>query len=350
MGDATGTGRLRKMKVGLVQINNSFSGHDHFPYSVGILQAFAQQYLDNRDDYEFLSPIYSRIPVMEAADRLDGADLVAFSTYVWNAQISLRIAETLKKRRPGVFIVFGGPHVPDRSESFLRKNSFIDLACHGEGEQVFASLLRTFKTDLWRDIPSTSYLAPGGAFVQNARGARLKDLSGVPSPYLEGIFDSLIQTNPQQQWIAMWETNRGCPFACTFCDWGSAVASKVSSWEVERLYREVEWFADHKIEYVFCADANFGILPRDVDIARYCAETKKKHGYPHALSVQNTKNATERSYQVQKILSDAGLNKGVVVSLQSVDPGTLKAIKRDNIKLSTYYEIQRRFAAEGVET
>lgn len=320
------------------------------PYSIGVLQAYVERRLDHPQDYEFLLPIYTRIKVEDAVKKLSEAHIVGFSAYVWNEKISLKIAETLKLHYPEIFIFFGGPQVPDRSESFLKKNPFIDCASHGEGEQVFLSILQNFSAGSWENIPSISYLKKDGTYVQNPRIQRLKDLSAVPSPYLEGTFVPLMRANPQEHWIALWETNRGCPFSCTFCDWGSAVASKVNSWEIERLYKEIEWFAEHKIEYVFCADANFGILPRDVDVARYCAETKKKYGYPHALSVQNTKNATERSYLVQKILSDAGLNKGVVVSLQSVDSQTLKAIKRDNIKLETYYEIQRRFAAEGIET
>jgi hypothetical protein len=148
----------------------------------------------------------------------------------------------------------------------------------------------------------------------------------------------------------LWETNRGCPFRCTFCDWGSATAAKVTKFGEERLYREVDWFAEKKIEYIFCCDANFGIQKRDVDIAKYVAGIKQDTGYPVALSVQNTKNATERAYETQKILSDAGLNKGVALSMQSVDMTTLEAIKRDNISLGTYMELQRRFTRDKVET
>jgi hypothetical protein len=79
-------------------------------------------------------------------------------------------------------------------------------------------------------------------------------------------------------------------------------------------------------------------------------ETKTKRGYPRALSVQNTKNATERAYTVQKLLSDAGLNKGVAIALQSLDPETLKSIKRQNISTETYQELQRRFTRDNVET
>jgi hypothetical protein len=117
-----------------------------------------------------------------------------------------------------------------------------------------------------------------------------------------------------------------------------------------RLLEEVEWFARQRIEFVFCCDANFGMLPRDLDLARHLAATKAKHGYPQALSVQNTKNATDRAYQVQKLLSDVGLNKGVSISLQTVDNRALKAIKRQNISSASFEELQRRFTRDGVET
>jgi hypothetical protein len=108
--------------------------------------------------------------------------------------------------------------------------------------------------------------------------------------------------------------------------------------------------SQNKIEFVFCCDANFGMLPRDVEIAEYIAKVKKETGYPHALSVQNAKNATERTYQVQKILGGAGLSKGVTLSMQSLDPTTLKNIKRGNISSETYSELQKRFAKDQVET
>jgi radical SAM superfamily enzyme YgiQ (UPF0313 family) len=340
----------RKVKVGLVQINNSFSGQHYLPLSVGMLQAYAQQHLRQPDNYEFLLPIHSRIPVEMAVQKLLDAHIVFFSTYVWNVRISLEVAKTLKLRKPETLIVFGGPQVPDRVEGFLRKHSFIDIACHGEGEQVASTILENSFNRNWEEIPSVSFLKEDGSLVQNPKAPRMKDLSVISSPYLAGVFGPLIKANPQEHWIALWETNRGCPFSCTFCDWGSAIQSKVYVFDIERIYGETEWFAAHKIEFVFCCDANFGILPRDVDIAAYVAETKTKYGYPQALSVQNTKNATERAYKTQKILADAGLNKGVDIALQSMDPNTLESIKRGNISTETYQELQRRFTKEHVET
>jgi len=338
-----------RARVGLVQINNSFSKQDYLPYSVGTLQAYAQRHLKHPEAYEFLLPIYRRLPIKEAVSQLAGASVVFFSTYVWNFRISLEIARTIKKDAPETLIVFGGPQVPERAEAFLRRYPFIDIACHGEGEQIFLAILENLSGE-WRGISGISFLGVHGTFVSNPKGPRLNDLSVIPSPYLEGVFDPLMKANPNAQWLILWETNRGCPFSCTFCDWGSAVQSRVVTFPLDRLFTEVEWFAERKIEFVFCCDANFGILKRDLDIARYVDETKRKYRYPHALSVQNTKNSTERAYQVQKILADGGLNKGVTISLQSTDPETLRSVKRQNISSESFEELQRRFTRDDIET
>ena len=88
-----------RLKVGLVQINNSFSGQNYFPYSVGLLQAYAQKHAREPGRFEFLLPIYKCIAVQEAVDSLQAADVVGFSTYVWNISISLEIARRLKARQ-----------------------------------------------------------------------------------------------------------------------------------------------------------------------------------------------------------------------------------------------------------
>ncbi|MBI3919611.1 MAG: radical SAM protein [Betaproteobacteria bacterium] len=338
------------LTVGLVQINNSFSGQNYLPYAAGLLQAYVQAYAKHPGRYTFPLPIYSRIPLKRAVEQVLGVGVIGFSTYVWNIRISLEIARQVKQLQPETLIVFGGPQVPDRAEQFLRANPFIDLAVHGEGEPIFLGILENFPSRTWDGVPSISYLRRDGTFVHNLRAERLKDIAVIPSPYLGTVFEPLMQANPDEKWLVLWETNRGCPFACTFCDWGSAIAAKVSQFGMDRLLQEVDWFARNKVEFIFCCDANYGMLSRDYDITQYVADTKHKHGYPKALSVQNTKNGTERAYKVQKLLSDAGLNKGVAISLQSMDPETLKAIKRQNISTDSYQELQRRFTRDRVET
>jgi len=338
------------LKIGLVQINNSFSGQSYLPYSVGLLQSYISHHHPQPQSVRFLLPIFTRMNVDAAVEQLSAADVVFFSTYVWNACISSEIAKRLRQKHPRVGIVFGGPQVPDRAEEFLREHPFVDLAVHGEGEKAALDVVLAWKDKAWDRLAGVSFIDAEGKFHNKPKGERIKDINAVPSPFLTGIFDEVMKANPNQKWIALWETNRGCPFSCTFCDWGSSTQSRVFQFGLDRLKQEADWFATKKIDFVFCCDANFGILPRDIEIAQYVADVKQSRGFPSALSVQNTKNATERAYQVQKILADNGLNKGVTIAMQSVDKTTLKNIKRDNISLASYQELQRRFTRDRVET
>ena len=342
---------IQKIKIGLAQINNSFSNQNYFPYSVGILQAYAQKYLKDKELFDFSLPLYKRIPLKDALKQLDGCDIIFFSAYTWNIHISKEIAKRLKMAVKKPLIVFGGPQVPAHGISeFLKKNKYIDLLCHGEGEKAFLAILNNFRTKQWKDVPNISYLNNKGEHILTKQGIRTTDLTEIPSPYTEGIFDHLMKANPNENWVALWETNRGCPFSCAYCVWGASTNKRVYQRDIKELYREIDWFSINKIEFIFCCDANFGIFPRDILLAEYTAKNKDKFSYPNALSVQNTKNSTMRVYNLYKTLSDHKLNKGVSLAIQSANPCTLKSIKRENISLDTFNELQKKFSESGIET
>ena len=349
------------MRVGVVQINaqltwsapNEAAGREApwagaLPYSVGLLQAYAERHAAVR--HEFVPPVYTRVPVADAVRQLEGCELVGFSSYVWNARLSLQIAKELKRAQPETLIVFGGPHVPDRSEAWLREHPFVDVACHGEGEAVFTALLDRADDRDWSDVPGISYLNADGTFEQHAKAPRIADMSTIPSPYLEGTFQTLLDAHPGAHWVLMWETNRGCPFSCSFCDWGSATQSKVFRFELDRLLEEVDWMGRHGIGFVWVCDANYGMLKRDYELVEALVASKERTGLPLSLCVQNAKNATERAYRIQKLLTEKFHTQKVTLSMQSVNPGTLENIRRSNISSDSYRDLQQRFARDGVYT
>ncbi|MEO5358602.1 MAG: radical SAM protein [Nitrospirae bacterium YQR-1] len=344
---------INKQHIGLVQINNSFSNQNYFPLSVGLLQSYAVAALKNPGDFHFLTPIYKNVTVEQAVSHLKDAAVAAFSLYVWNERLSLEIAAQVKKRSPHTLIIMGGPSVYENREkaaAFLRTHPYVDILCHGAGEEVFVNILENYKTSNLRNIASISYLDGGGTFVSTQCAPKAIDINTIPSPYLSGVFDPLMAANPDETWLALWETNRGCPFSCSYCQWGYNTNKKVYSFDTERLHREIDWFSSKKIEFIYCCDANFGLLPRDIEIVRYVVKNKIKFGYPKAFSVQNTKNSTEKTYEIQKALSGAGLNKGVTMSLQSLNPATLKAVNRQNISTRVFEELQNRFSTDKIET
>lgn len=339
-----------KINVSLIQINNTFSDNNYLPYAVGLLQSYAQKWSKVRDRLNFNSIVYKRGDVRDIIYRIKECDIAGFNAYIWNIKYSLKIASELKKINPKCLIVFGGPQVPDKAYNFLNENKFVDMAVHGEGEEVFTQILNNFETRKFESIDAISYFNDNNLLVNKPKRKRIKNLNIIPSPYLSGVFNELIRKNANEKWIVMWETNRGCPFSCTFCDWGSSVSSKVSQFNIERLYEEVNWFSKNKVEYISCCDSNFGILPRDVEITRYIAKTKLKTGYPFIFSVQSTKNAPERVHAIQKILADAELSKGTTIAMQSMDGPTLKNINRDNIPSEQFRKLQREFTKDKIET
>jgi radical SAM superfamily enzyme YgiQ (UPF0313 family) len=368
-----------KIRVGLVQLNNSFSGQHYLPLAVGMLQAYAEKHLQSPDAYDFTVPVSQFIRVEEASEMLEDCDIVGFSIYVWNEANSLAIARDYKRRNPNGIVVFGGPQVPNSRKQFRRARTaaltpselerermhftpdfhrqypFIDAACHGEGERVFTAILERMAIDGCYDkkaIPSISYLDADGQFHFNPELPRMTDsqLADTPSALTSGTFDRLMNRYPDQKWILMYESDRGCPYSCTYCDWGGATEDRISKFPIEQIQKDIQWVGERRIPYVFMCNANFGILERDIQIAEYFAETKTRFGRLEGVSTQNAKNPKKHTLEALKVLERAGLNKATVMSQQSLNPKTLAAVRRDNMKLDEYYEIQKQLAAEGVYT
>jgi radical SAM superfamily enzyme YgiQ (UPF0313 family) len=367
------------LKVGLVQLNSAFAEQHYLPLSAGMLESYAKKYISSQVKLEFTVPVTNFGDPEEIALSLEKCDVVGFSIYVWNEQISLAIAKAYKILNPQGIIVFGGPQVPNSqkqfrrlktkvmttfeltreragfSEEYHRTNRFIDFCIHGEGERAFCALLEAVaikKTNCLDDVPSISYIDDRNRFKFNPIMARMNDeeLASTGSPLLDGVFDRILNKNKEQKWILMYETDRGCPYQCSYCDWGGAIEDKVQKFPMERIKEEIMWIGRNKIPYVFLCNANFGILQRDKQIAEYFSLAKELYGYPQVVSTQNAKNPKTHTLEALSILEKAGLNKAAVMSQQSLNEETLKAVRRDNMKLAEYDEIQRKLADEGVFT
>ena len=345
--------KMKKIKIGLVEIGDSFGGQYYFPYSIAILRAYAEKQLASDENYQFLPIIYKRGNINNYATCLSEADIIFYSAYLWNLRVSLAIALETKRKNPEIINAFGGPSVPDSREkvtAFLQQYPYLDIASFGEGERPFLKIIEKCRDREWDAVPSIGWRRSDNAIVVNEFKETIEDINEITSPYLSGVFDELIRQNPEEKWQSRIETNRGCPFTCAFCYWGKKSNRKINQFDLNRVYGEIDWLSRNKIEFVFCCDANFGILKRDLKIARKVADNKKCFGYPKALSVQNTKNSKERILELQNILNDEGLQKGVNLALQSLNEVTLKHIERNNINNKTYTELQQLFTKNDIST
>jgi hypothetical protein len=142
---------------------------------------------------------------------------------------------------------------------------------------------------------------------------------------------------------AIIESNRGCPFGCTFCDWGSATNQKVRKFELDRVKDEIEWIGKNKVRVIWIADANFGLYDRDIELSQFIVDTKQKYGYPQEVVVNYTKNSTWRLVEIIKVFTAGGIISQGIISIQTTDENTLEVINRKNIKTEKYDELTKVF-------
>ena len=314
------------------QYTMNFQGttQNWLPYSVGCLWAYAMQHDFVTDNYNLDGLFFARDKLSEVMEKIKDPAVVGFSTYVWNEQYNLHMAHEIKKKYPDCIIFFGGPQV-NRQDLF--DYPWIDIVMLSEGEKQFTQLLK--------DIHE-------GKDLQNVYvGQRITDLSELPSPFTTGVFDKIIADNPHILWQTPFETSRGCPFSCTFCDWGSLTYSKVKQFEFERLEAEILWIKNNPIAYIFMADANFGIFKnRDVELAKMF----HKHlddSRLDKINIQFAKNSNDHVIQIGQALGRLG--KGITLSQQSMSETTLEEIKRKNIDINKLGEMLEKTEAANLD-
>jgi len=297
------------------------------PYSIGCLWSYASQFEDIKQNVDLKDIIFRRENVDTLVDRLEDPDIIAFSCYMWNWEWSKAVAQRVKQRYPKCKIVFGGPQVTDRpeEEEFFKHHKYVDSISLAEGEQSFTDILRN--------------LISGKLIEKIYNYPRLDELD-IPSPYLTGVFEKIIADNPGVLWNGTLETNRGCPFACTFCDWGGLTYSKLKKFPEEKVLQELHWMAHNKMDYVTIADANFGVFTdRDMKFTEELVELQKEFGYPQVVDATWYKNSSEEIMEIVKKFISSGFNRGLTLSVQSMDMDVLEEIKRRNMEFSNLKHI-----------
>ncbi len=332
--------------VYFIQVGFAFDKSVYLPYATGTIVAYCKAQPDIAEEYTFPEIIFRRGDVETMANGMDNPYLVAFSTYVWNVEFNKALAKTIKSKYPECIIVFGGHSVSDRME-FLA-NDYIDILTLGEGEEVTANLLRALRDDT--DLSECSGIAFRDTDGCNILTPPLcpESLEDYPSPYLTGVFDSIIEKNPDVMFDTIIETNRGCPYNCAYCDWSNH--KKLRLFPMEKVKGELKWLSDHNIEYCFCADANFGIFDRDEEIAEYIVELNKQTGFPKVFRPCYEKNSAERVFRISKALNSRGLDKGATMAYQTLCDDALKIINRKNLTMEHFSGLMADYNKANIPT
>jgi radical SAM superfamily enzyme YgiQ (UPF0313 family) len=286
-------------------------------------------------------------------------EILMCSVYTWNNHQMVALIDQVKKDNPSVKIVFGGPHVMtlfDKNKYF-EKYDFIDVAVLGDGETAITEFLdntiegkpnkKIIGVAYKNDIENSSYVP-----------ARCTKIDSV-SPYLDlkeefiqrsSELDIFCKTHKFIKKIVV-DSNRGCPYRCTFCDWGSGTQNKVVKRTTETLFKELTLVLENKFDSLYFADANFGLYDRDVDIIKFLAEYKEKYGYPAkdvSVSYAKTDKAADRILEIFKTGWSAGFFYHFRVDVQDFDQEVLDNIKRKNLSNSELSRMVREIEKDNI--
>jgi len=310
---------------------------DSFPLNIGLVAAYCKKKFEEKVDIKLFK--YPRD--LEKAIKDSNPDILGMSNYPWNLNLGLSFFKMIKKISPNTVTVMGGPNIPlddeDRT-SFILKNPLIDFYVYLEGEEAFSNLVE--KVLEHKNNANKLKMNPIDGIVHRfddknvIKGTwlkRRKNLDEIPSPYLGGFMDKFFDGKLSP----MLETNRGCPFTCTFCHEGNSLITKVNYYSLDRVYEELDYIASKvpsSISHLMMVDPNFGMYERDLEICEHIAKIQKDKNYPRAIFASTGKNRKDR---IAKAISKLNGTLKFWLSVQSMDEEVLKNIKRQNIKLDT---------------
>lgn len=248
------------------------------PLAIEYLRTYclADPFLSSAADFEILTFEKDDDPA-QVADRilkLPPAVLGA-SCYVWNTDDTLRVCDYVKRTAPSTLIVLGGPEVGHLSEEVCKSNSFVDVVVSGEGEATFLDLLTAHLSGL--PIDSVSGLTRNVVgHVAKTKGRPTVDLAAMPVLFKEGSEDYISSLNGK----VLYETLRGCPHVCFFCDWGVMSGGRVRFFPIERIRSELDFILRHdSVRHLYITDSEINVDDN------------------HAKQVLRTINALKRKYR-----------------------------------------------------
>lgn len=347
------------MKIYLGDLRYDYSGvlaNDCMPLGIAYMKAV----MDREDTAgDFHSRLFVYPERLAQAMRDDPPDVLMLSNYVWNEALGHHFFRLAKALNPNVLTVMGGPNIslePERQVAFVEQNPHLDVYVLGEGDFLANEICRTF-LDLGQSLQRLGEAGLPSCVVRQADGTALfrelmprhKVVEEIPSPFLTGIQDEFFDG----RLAPMIETNRGCPFTCTFCVQGTRYYTKVHNFPVERIQEEIRYIA-RKIKRLSpnmgtlrIADSNYGMFERDIEISATIGEMQREHGWPTFIDATTGKNMAER---IIKSVEKVGGALVLYQAVQSLDEDVLRKVKRSSIKLDAYKALEVHMRGRGLRS
>ena len=239
------------------------------------------------------------------------ADIYCFSVYIWNIEITLKVAEMLKKAKPDTIIVFGGPECSYSPDKLFENHKFIDYIMRGEGEIIAGKLIDALEN-------RTPVNINGIATRENLSNiSDCVNLETIDFPYSDIDFRQL------KNRIIYFETSRGCPFNCSYCL--SSIEKGIRYFPMEYVKTGFDTFFENKVPLVKLIDRTFNSNPkRAIEIIQYIIKNSK---YTKVHFEIDPGILTD---EIIEVLATAPKDLfQLEMGIQSANPDTLKAVNRN---------------------
>jgi len=309
-----------------------------FPLNVGYIASYCKKLFG--DDVEIT--LFKYIDEIDKAVNENPPDILGLSNYCWSHNVSYEIFKMCKKTNPNVVTIWGGPNFPidfPSQKKFMEHYKEVDIYVPTEGETGFSNVVKkVLESNSIDEVKQQITQSPiDGCISRNEQGqiqytiptVRISSLDEIPSPYLNGMMDKFFDG----KLTPMLQTNRGCPFHCTFCTDGRDEVNKVNNFSTARVQSEIQYIAEHipkNTHSLHISDLNFGMYPRDIEICESLVKIQEEFDYPKYIKCTTGKNQKDKIIKAIKRLNSS---LRVTMSVQSLDSNVLNNIRRDNISV-----------------
>ncbi|MCB9619821.1 MAG: cobalamin B12-binding domain-containing protein [Sandaracinus sp.] len=234
---------------------------------------------------------------------------VAFGAYVWGESLLRDVLRRLRRAGFSGRIVLGGPQVSYSGAGLEQLYPEADAFIRGYGEEALALLASSPDP---RPIAGVHWAGTPDALTQAA-----VDLQSLPSPWLSGAIPLA------NQLFVRWETQRGCPFRCSFCQHREpGVRLRRRTLGLSRIEAEIDLFCEAGVREIAVLDPIFNVAPHAVGVLRRFAE----RGFTGRLSLQCRAEAVDEAFLDAASALDVCLEFG----LQTIHADEGRAIERGN--------------------
>ncbi len=233
------------MKILLTTLNAKYI---HTALSLRLLKAYTEA------DYDVEIKEYTiKDPALNIVTDLynRNADVIGFSCYIWNIEETIEVIRMVKKVKPEIKIVLGGPEVSFDVSDWMKRIPEVDFIVFKEGEETFKHLLDEMSsTEKYHLVFGASY-RKGEEIIVNPQRPNIK-LNTIPTPYrFQEDKEDLSKR------IVYFETSRGCPFSCSFCL--SSVEVGVRYYDIERVKADLLYLIESGAKLIKFIDRTFNI-------------------------------------------------------------------------------------------